>query len=268
MECGEFLGPFDLICGIKVMPTDHRVELEELQRARSSSKFLSGLSTLHIKQLAESATLKLFAARTLIYRQGEPPEACILVLEGLLKLYELSDGGHQTTLMFISAGQFVGGQAMVEHQSNLFSAESVEPARALVWSGPELRTLMERIPHLAWNAYEMTYERLQEFAQRWRELVTDHVEQRIARALIRLAQQLGKDNGHEFVIPGRMFGQDLAGYAGTTLFTVSRVLNRWERQGIIRHRRTFMALQDLNALTEIAKTGFLDDRPSQAVSNG
>jgi CRP/FNR family transcriptional regulator, nitrogen oxide reductase regulator len=250
------------------MPTDHRVELEELLRVRSSSKFLSGLSTPHIKQLAESATLKSFAARTLIYRQGEPPEACILVLEGLLKLYELSDGGHQTTLMFISAGQFIGGQALVEHQSNLFSAESVEPVRALVWSGPELRDLMERIPHLAWNVYEMTYERLHEFAQRWRELVTDHVEQRIARALIRLAQQLGKDNGHELVIPGRMFGQDLAGYAGTTLFTVSRVLNRWERQGIIRHRRTFLALQDLDAVTEIAKTGFLDDRPSQAVSNG
>jgi len=46
------------------------------------------------------------------------------------------------------------------------------------------------------------------------------------------------------------------------------VLNRWERQGIIRHCRTFLALQDLNALTELAKTGFLDDRPSQAVSNG
>jgi hypothetical protein len=60
----------------------------------------------------------------------------------------------------------------------------------------------------------------------------------------------------------------LAGYAGTTLFTVSRVLNRWERQGIIRHSRTFLALQDLNAVTEIAKTGFWDDRPSQAVSNG
>lgn len=250
------------------MPTDHRVELEELLRARSSSKFLSGLSIPHIKQLAEFATLQLFAARTLIYRQGEVPEACYLMLEGLLKLYELSDGGHQTTLMFISAGQFVGGQAMAGHQSNAFSAESIEAVRALVWSGPELRTLMERIPHLAWNAYEMTFERLQELSQRWRELVTDHVEQRIARALIRLSQQLGKDNGRELIIPGRMFGQDLAGYAGTTLFTVSRVLNRWERQGIIRHSRTFLALQDLNAVTEIAKTGFWDDRPSQAVSNG
>jgi CRP-like cAMP-binding protein len=250
------------------MPTDHRAELAELLRVRSTSKFLSGLSALHAKQLAECATLKSLPERTVVYRQGEPPTVCVLLLDGTLKMFEVTDGGHLTTLTFISPGEMIGGQALVGHQTNLFSVETVEPARMLVWRGRELRSLMERVPRLAWNAYEMTYERLQEFAMRWRELVTDHVEQRIARALIRLAQQMGNNSGSEWIIPSRMFGQDLAGYAGTSLFTVSRVLNRWERQGIIRHRRTFLALRDIDALAQIAETGILEERPSPAVSNG
>jgi CRP/FNR family transcriptional regulator, nitrogen oxide reductase regulator len=249
------------------MPTDHRAELEELLRARSSSKFLTGLSTPHLRQLAQFATLKLFGARTVVYRQGEPATMCLLVLEGLLKVYELSDVGHLTTITYIPAGEFCLGQALAGHQIAVFSVESVESARVLVWRSSELRGLVRGIPHLAWNVFEMTYERFQELAMRWRELVTDHVEQRIARALIRLAPRLGKDNGGEVIIPRRVLGQDLASYAGTTLFTVSRVLNRWERQGIIRYRRTFLALQDMDALSEIATTGFLEDRPPQAVSN-
>ncbi len=242
-------------------------EFEELLRLQPDSAFLRDLSSLQLKRLAEPASMKVFPARTLLYRQGDKPTVCVLVVNGMIKLSEVSDTGHLTTLTLISRGQMVGGQALVGHDTNLFSAEAVDSTRALVWRGPELRALMQRIPRLAWNAYVATYGRLEEFAARWRELVTDNVEQRIARALLRLARQLAKREGEQLIIDSRISGQDLAGYIGTSLFTVSRVLNRWERQGMIRHRRNILILQDIHALNTIAGLGWTEDL-LPAVSNG
>ncbi|MFZ5819950.1 MAG: helix-turn-helix domain-containing protein, partial [Chloroflexota bacterium] len=79
------------------------------------------------------------------------------------------------------------------------------------------------------------------------------VEQRIARVLLRLAGQSGKRVDEGVLIELPFSRQELAEMAGTTLYTVSRVLSSWEKQGLIatgRERVTLTSPHDVMRIAE------------------
>jgi CRP-like cAMP-binding protein len=84
-------------------------------------------------------------------------------------------------------------------------------------------------------------------------MMTDRVERRVARALLRLVQEAGRrvDAGVEIDFP--VSRQDIAEMTGTTLFTVSRLLSAWEERGIVRSGRQRIVLTKPQALIALAE---------------
>ncbi len=93
---------------------------------------------------------------------------------------------------------------------------------------------------------------IQEMQARYRELATERVEQRVANALIRLAGQTGVRAEKEAAIVLSFSRQDVAEMTGTTLYTVSRLLSEWERQGIIETGRERIKIMKPHDLVRIA----------------
>ena len=75
--------------------------------------------------------------------------------------------------------------------------------------------------------------RLQDAHLRIQELSTDEVEQRVARAMLRLFEQSGQPVADGIGIGFPITRQDIAELTGTTLHTVSRLLNDWKQRGIV-----------------------------------
>jgi CRP-like cAMP-binding protein len=48
--------------------------------------------------------------------------------------------------------------------------------------------------------------------------------------------------------------EELAQLVGTTLFTVSRLLSDWDRQGIVAARREVVSVRNLRALADLSET--------------
>ena len=80
------------------------------------------------------------------------------------------------------------------------------------------------------------------------EMATQHVEQRIARALLRLINQSGErtENGIEINFP--ITRQDVSQMTGTTLHTVSRLLSSWEKDGLVLSKRKKIIVCDAHRL--------------------
>jgi CRP-like cAMP-binding protein len=83
--------------------------------------------------------------------------------------------------------------------------------------------------------------------------MTERVERRIARALLRLAHHAGRrvETGVEIDFP--LSRQDLAQMTGTTLFTVSRTLSAWQGDGLILTRRRRVTIRQPHRLVRIAE---------------
>ncbi|HQO64278.1 MAG TPA: Crp/Fnr family transcriptional regulator, partial [Syntrophorhabdus sp.] len=98
------------------------------------------------------------------------------------------------------------------------------------------------------NMLGVAFDRLQDLQARYLELFAEQVEQRIARALLRIMRQSGRKTNEGILIDFPLSRQGLADYTGTTVYTVSRVLSAWEKKGWVISRRERITVSDPHAL--------------------
>jgi CRP-like cAMP-binding protein len=185
------------------------------------------------------------------FHQEDPATHVYVLTSGRVKLHQVTIDGQQVALRVIAPGMMFGGIALLQPGSGYpAAAQAMEDSAALAWEGMFLRKLAEKDSTLAINMMGLMSGYVEEMQARFRELATERVEQRVARALLRLAAQSGQkaSGGIELSLTR----QDLAELTGATLFTVSRLLAGWERQGLIHAGRERVTLLHPHALVRIA----------------
>jgi CRP-like cAMP-binding protein len=213
-----------------------------------------GLDDEGLAEAAVGARLVRAAAGRAFFREGEPARLFYVLRSGRIKFTQISAEGHEVILRVIGPGEPFGGVAAVaEHAVYPVTARAVEPAEAHAWEGPTITALMHRFPAVAINAARMIADRLHQLQRQHRELMTERVERRIARAVLRLAQNSGRtvEGGVEIDFP--VSRQDLAQMTGTTLFTVSRTLSAWQEDGLIATGRRRVIVRQPHRLLRIAE---------------
>ena len=99
---------------------------------------------------------------------------------------------------------------------------------------------------------DMLLHHLEDMHVRFREISTDRVAARLSSQIIRMMHQVGRQvNGEVEISISR---EELAQLTGTTLFTVSRLLSDWGRQGIVAARREVVSIRNLPALVDLSDT--------------
>jgi CRP-like cAMP-binding protein len=122
----------------------------------------------------------------------------------------------------------------------------------MAWSTVQLRELAEKEPSISLNTMQLMHGYIIELQERQQALVSERVEQRIARILLKLAAQSGKKVEEGVLIDMPLTRQDVAEMSGTTLFTVSRTLNEWERNGLLKIGRERVVIIEPHGLVRIA----------------
>jgi CRP-like cAMP-binding protein len=187
------------------------------------------------------------------FREGDQAEAFFVLTSGRVKLTQLTPEGHQVAFRLIGPGDAFGGVGAFGESTYPVSAEAVEVSIALAWTSATMRHLLETENRIAVNALQFVSGRLHDLQRRYRQLMTERVERRVARALLRLVHDAGRrvDVGIEISFP--VSRQDIAEMTGTTLYTVSRLLSAWEERGIVQSGRQHIVLVKPHALVAIAE---------------
>jgi CRP-like cAMP-binding protein len=213
-----------------------------------------GLDAEALEVVALDARLVRAAAGRTFFREGEPAKIFYVVRRGRVKFTKISAEGHEIILRVIGPGEPFGGVAALSEKTTYpVTARAVDPCEAHAWDGPRVTALMHRFPTVAINAARMVADRLHELQRQHHQLMTERVERRIARALLRLAEHAGRrvEGGVEIDFP--LSRQDLAQMTGTTLFTVSRTLSGWEEAGLISTGRRRVMIRRPHGLVRIAE---------------
>ncbi len=212
-----------------------------------------GLGEADLQVVFQAAQRRRVARDGFFFYQGDPATAFYILLEGRAKLTQLTPEGHQVLVHFIGPGEGFGIIAALNGAVYPLSAQAMEDCLALAWDSETIVRLMERYPRIALNALRLLAGRFKELQDRYRELATERVEQRVARALLRLARQTGRKVEGGVLIDLPLSRQDLAEMTGTTLYTVSRILSRWEQQGLVEAGRERVLIRHPHGLVVIAE---------------
>ena len=217
------------------------------------SELFKGLDRAALLEVARAGRKRSVRAGGHFFRQGDRAAAQYILLEGSVKLTQITPEGHQVLLRVAGPGEVFAAIAVLEDARYPVTAQATTPCRALAWDTASMLDLMSRYPELAINALRVMARRVQEFQDRYRELATERVEQRIARALTRLARQAGRRTGDGVLIDLALTRQDIAEMTGTTRFTISRTLAEWEQRGIVSVGRERIIITQPHALVTIAE---------------
>lgn len=233
---------------------------DEIFSFLKNSSIFSGLSDLGLREVCAAARLQQIDAGEFFFLQGDPANSLYLVKEGSVKLLQLTPDGQQVLMRLIGPWTFFAVIALVEDTIYPVTAQAAEPCQALDWSRSAMKPLIEKYPSIALNTMKMMAEQVHEYQDRLKELATERVERRLARALLRLAAQTGRKVSEGVLIDLPLSRQNLAEMTGTTLFTVSRILSQWEQQGLIKSGREKIIICFPHGLVKIAE----DLPPSEA----
>jgi len=235
-----------------ILPMSHE-KREKILRLLADAPFFRGLSEEELVAALNSSTRKRVEKGSFYFHQGEEASKFYLLTGGRVRLTQINAEGHQVIMTHLGTGDGLGIIVALSKMKYPVSAEVVSGSTALVWSAERIFELMEHYPRLSLNGLKLVARRFSSLQERYRELATERVERRVARALIRLARQAGVtvDGGVLLDLP--LSRQDLAEMTGTTLFTVSRICSRWEQGALISTSREKMVIRDKQQLTAIAE---------------
>jgi CRP-like cAMP-binding protein len=215
------------------MMANNTFSVKKILHELADLDLFDGLSPAELEHIMAASHRRCLSDGEYYFMQGDPAELIHVLVEGRVRLSQGGEDGSQVLMRMIEAPHLFGVMGMTSGEVYPVFAQSVGDSCSLYWRKAEMMDFALLMPRMALNAMAIMASHVAEYQERFRQMATERVERRLARALLRLASQSGRKIDEGVLIDFPLSRQDLAEMCGTTLFTVSRTLSQWEKQGIV-----------------------------------
>ena len=208
----------------------------------------SHLERSQIRTILDQASSERRDEGVSVFTEGDVADRFFLLLDGTIRVVKITPDGDQVTSLHIPSGQLFGIAQALGRTTYPATAVSASEVLTLSWPTSLWQTFVVDYPGFATETYKTVGARVSEMNTRIVEMSTQHVEQRVARALLRLVNQSGRNTPEGIEISFPITRQDVSEMTGTTLHTVSRLLSAWEKDGLVASRRKKIIICDPHSL--------------------
>jgi CRP/FNR family transcriptional regulator, nitrogen oxide reductase regulator len=215
------------------------------------SRLFSGVLPQDCQGICIAARVKEYARGETLFMDSDPVRQVFVVKSGFVKISQLGPSGMEAILRLGVPGDMVDALSLFSVGKHRTTAQAIRKCQVLVWEVTAFKNLVERCPALHRNMVQILGSYAMELEQRFREMATERVAQRVAGQLLRLVDTMAQPRHGAMEVS--LSRQELAEMTGTTLFTVSRLLSGWEARGIVAPRREAVAILDVESLRAISQ---------------
>lgn len=229
------------------------VRVSNLNRVNSPSeiasirrlKLFDDVSPENFYAIISRACKKHLRRHERVFSVGDPIEHVVLLLSGCVKITQQGLRGNSAILRLTGVGEVVTTLGLTPGFKYGSTAQAVQPCIALVWDVATFDKLLDSCALFRRNMLRALEECLQKMEDRYRIVSTENVASRLRRELIRSSKYFAHVDGHPAIHLSR---SELAQLTGATLWSVSRLLCRWQEEGILSIGRETVQILDLPAL--------------------
>ncbi len=219
----------------------------------ASIPLFEGLPDEEILQLSAIAAERTFRRGESIFMEGDEGQGFHVVLSGRVKVFKLSMEGKEQTLHLFGPGEPFGEVALFAGRRFPANAEAMEESRVLFFPREAFAGLIRENPSVAMNLLALMSVRLRRFAALIEDLSLKEVPGRLSAYLLYLSRQ--GQGGQDLALD--VTKAQLASLLGTIPETLSRILGRMSRQGLIESDGRRIRILDLEGLESLAEGGGL-----------
>jgi len=184
-----------------------------------------------------------------IFREGDPFTAIAAVRGGTVKTYVVDPDGQEHVLGFFLPGEVIGLNA-ISHDTYPCNAVALDTTVLCKFSFPKMAMLAMRLPGLQKNLFKLLSQDIGKAAL----LAGDYsADQRMAAFLMSLSRRYAERGFSATRFHLTMSRTDIANYLRLAPETVSRVLRRFQDEGVVVVERRELEIRDRERLHALAR---------------
>jgi CRP-like cAMP-binding protein len=215
----------------------------------SSIPLFEGLPEDQLGGLASIVVDSNYQRGQTIFSEGDDGTGFYVVVSGRVKIFKLSADGKEQILHIFDEGEPFGEVAVFAGMHFPANAEAMVKSRIFYFPRNALVDLIKKDPFIAMNMLAVLSRRLRGFAALIEDLSLKEVPGRLAAHLLYLSKQKEGSTDLELTITK---GQ-LASLLGTIPETLSRILTKMTKQGLVESSGPQIKILDREALLDLAE---------------
>lgn len=219
--------------------------------ASNYDRLIAGIAVTTAAELDRNVRRRQLDIGEDMIRIGEKATSLFHILSGRAKVWRPLNDGNALTLAYLTTGAVPGLLSCCTNCVAPTTMTAASPMHVDSWPAVTIERLLDGDAVFARNAFALVGDYATLLIDKLEDTIGS-AEQRIARALLRLAGDRGDwcEDGWPTIAVSR---QDLADMTGATLFTASRTLSDWQRKGLVQSSRGKVVLTDPSAVADIAE---------------
>lgn len=212
------------------------------------SPLFQPLDDSEIDAILSHASVARYAEGDTICAKGDPGNSMMAVLKGRVMISAPSLDGRQMVLSVMHDGDVFGEIALLDGKERTADATAMTDCDLLVVPRRSVLALLERRPDLCLGLLVVLCERLRRTNEQVEDLAFLDLEARIAKVLVRLAQENGTGQPRSRPLAVKISQRALGDLVGGSRESVNKHLQEWKRAGMVALERGAIVIRDMGAL--------------------
>ena len=222
------------------------------RQALARTALFGALDPEDLDRLAGMARSLAFDDGAAVFRKGDPSRSLYVIVAGRLKIASGSADGREMVMNLLGPGDAFGEVALLDGGGRTADAVCIEPLRVLAFDRSDLIPFLEAKPSLMLRMLVALAERVRWISTSYEDSTFLSVRVRMAKRLLRLAEDFGVDTPAGVRITVALPQRELASHIGVTRETISRLLQDWQGDGLIVVNRGMILLPNKARLAAVA----------------
>jgi CRP/FNR family transcriptional regulator, cyclic AMP receptor protein len=221
------------------------------QQFLSHIPLFANLPDATLQTVARDLIPRYVPAGETIFHEGDPGEWLYIVKSGQVRIFVHGNGQETSVILFGRPGDIFGELAIVDGLPRSANATAMVDTWLYTLEREQFRAHMRYSPQLALNFMKLLTVRVRYNTSQMSSLASQGVPGRLARLLLRLAQEYGQVEPVGVRINANLNDTDLASLIGATRESTNKTLSQFRRQSLIRKERGHIVIIDPDSLRQV-----------------
>jgi CRP/FNR family cyclic AMP-dependent transcriptional regulator len=204
-------------------------EIEHMKKIQ----LFSSLTDDELQQIKDKLSLKRYKKHEVILFEEDTTEYMYIILNGRVKVVQTTEDGKEILLAMHHSGEFFGEMSLLDGKTSPATVVATEDSAVAIISRQEFSLLIKAQKKVLDNLVLILCSRLRDSWEKIQLLNLKNASQRIKILFLMLSDRYGDKTAEGVTLNIKLTHQEIAEMTGMTRETVTRVIDRWQRDGEI-----------------------------------
>jgi len=224
----------------------------ERRAVLAKSVLFSALAPEDLDRVLALCRTRHLEADEILCQRGDPADHVFAILEGRVRVVAQSEDGREVVLRTLGRGEVCGELGLLHQGRRTATMIADAPCDLLALPGRAFLSLLETRPRACIALLGALSHLISELTEQLSDFVFLGLASRLAKTLLDLSRQHGRETREGLRIERHLSQQDLATFVGTSRESVNKQLRLWESDGIVEVGRAMITIRRLDVLRRIA----------------